>query len=195
MGQDLNNLFRSDPYAFARANVLWPGDAEGVSGLSAGTSTNYFTAKTPIGSGESLFQLKGEKRIWSCDLERRNGMVILNKRPGAVVAPAMAIYYLPWAKDQMLRTTLRKTRDQSLRGTKTAIAQNAPNPSAMPAQDTNDPDIFLLRASTGAWWSPKERARSQRSITATRSPRPVLLCRPPSKWMTITLPKTESARK
>jgi hypothetical protein len=149
LSQELNNLFRSDPFAFARANVLWPGDAEGVANLQPGASTTLFKAHTPIGSGESLFQLKGEKRIWSCDLNRQNGMVVLNKRPGQVTAPAMAIYYLPWAKDQALRTTLRKTRDQSLRGTKAAITQNAANAAAVPPQDTNDPDIFFTAGVNG----------------------------------------------
>jgi hypothetical protein len=67
LSQDLNNLFRSDPFAFARSNVLWPGDAEGVNGLQANTSTTYFKAHGNIGTGESLFKMNGEKRIWSCD--------------------------------------------------------------------------------------------------------------------------------
>jgi len=149
MSQELNNLFRSNPFGFARANVLWPGDAEGVNGLQPNVSTGLFTAKASVASGESLFVLKGEKRIWSCDLERQNGRVLLRKRPGRVDAPAMAIYYLPWSKDQLLRTTLRRTRDQAQRGAKAAIAANPANAMAMPAQDTNDPDIFFTAGVNG----------------------------------------------
>jgi hypothetical protein len=149
MSQDLNNLFRSNPLAFAQANVLWPGDAEGVGGLEPNKSTGYFKAQPSIATGESLFQLRGEKRIWSCDLTRNGSRVMLMKKPGKVDPPAMAIYYLPWAKDQCLRTVLRKTRDQSLRGTKTAIVQNPANNAANPAQDTNDPDIFFTAGVNG----------------------------------------------
>ena len=149
MSQDLNNLFRNDPFGFAQRNVLWPGDAEGVANLQPGTSTGLFKAHTAISSGESLFQLRGEKRIWSCDLNRIGSRVVLDKKPGKVDAPAMAIYYLPWAENQCLRTVLRKNRDQSLRGAKTAIAQNPANNAAMPAQDTNDPDIFFTAGVNG----------------------------------------------
>ncbi len=149
MSQDLNNLFRSDPFGFARANVLWPGDAEGVYGLQPNTSTNLFKAHGNIGTGESLFQLKGASRIWRCDLNRNGSRVMLTKGIGAVNAPSMAMYYLPWAKDQFLRTTLRKTRPQDQRNLKPVIAQNPPNPAAFPAQDTNDPDIFFTAGVNG----------------------------------------------
>jgi hypothetical protein len=149
MSQDLNNLFRSDPFGFARANVLWPGDAEGVYGLQPNTSTNLFKAHGNIGTGESLFQLKGASRIWRCDLNRNGSRVMLTKGIGVVNAPSMAMYYLPWAKDQFLRTTLRKTRPQDQRNLKPVIAQNPPNPAAFPAQDTNDPDIFFTAGVNG----------------------------------------------
>ncbi len=149
MSQDLNNLFRFDPFAFAKANVLWPGDAEGVGGLQPDTSTGYFKAHPSISTGESLFQLKGEKRIWSCDLNRTGSRVVLTKKPGKVDPPAMAIYYLPWAENQCLRTVLRKNRDQAQRGTKTAIQANPANNAASPAQDTNDPDIFFTAGVNG----------------------------------------------
>lgn len=149
MSQDLNNQFRNDPFTFAKANVLWPGDAVGVPNLQPNTSTNFFKAHNNIPSGESLFQLVGEKRIWSGDLNRVGQKVELTRRVGRVDAPCMAMYYLPWAKDQCMRTTLRKTRDQLLRGTKTAIAQNPANAAAAPPQDTNDPDIFFTAGVNG----------------------------------------------
>ena len=149
MSQDLNNLFRSDPFGFAKANVLFPGDPRGVPNLQPNTSTTYFKAHANIASGESLFQLTGEKRIWGCDLNRNGSKVELTKRPGQVNAPCMAIYYLPWAENQFLRTTLRRTRDQLLRGAKTAIVQNPANGAAFPAQDTNDPDIFFTAGVNG----------------------------------------------
>jgi len=148
MSQELNNFFRSDPFGFAKANVLWPGDSE-VIGLQPNTSTPVFKAHNSIGSGESLFQLYGKYRIWSADLERVGSKVVLSKRAGKVDPPRMAIYFLPWAQDQALRTTLRKTRDQAQRGTKTAIVQNPANPQALPPQDTNDPDIFFTAAVNG----------------------------------------------
>jgi hypothetical protein len=148
VSQELNNFFRSDPFGFAKANVLWPGDSE-VLGLAPNTSTAVFKAQANIASGESLFQLHGKYRIWSADLTRVGSKVELSKRGGKVEAPRMAIYYLPWARDQFLRTTLRKTRDQALRGTKEAIVQNPANPAALPAQDTNDPDIFFTAAVNG----------------------------------------------
>lgn len=149
MSQDLNNQFRSDPFAFAKANVLFPADDRGVPNLQPNTPTNYFKAHGNIASGESLFQLVGSKRIWSCDLNREGSKVVLNKKPIKVDAPCMAIYYLPWAENQFLRTTLRKTRDQSLRGTKAALVQNPANAAAAPPQDTNDPDIFFTAGVNG----------------------------------------------
>lgn len=143
MSQELNNFFRSDPFGFAKANVLWPGDPTGVPGLEPNVSTSYFKAHNNIGSGESLYNLVGAKRIWSGDLNRVGSKVVLSKTPGAVVAPRMAIYYLPWAENKFLRTTLRSTRNQALRGAKPAIAANAANNAAIPPQDTNDPDIFF----------------------------------------------------
>ena len=148
MSQELNNFFRSDPFGFAKANVLWPGDSE-VIGLQADTSTSVFKAHNSIGSGESLFQLVGKYRIWSADLNRNGAKVELSKKGGKVDPPRMAIYYLPWAQNQCLRTTLRKTRDQAQRGTKEAIVPNPPNPQALPPQDTNDPDIFFTAAVNG----------------------------------------------
>ncbi len=149
VSQELNNLFRNDPFGFARANVLWPGDAEGVNGLQPNTSTNLFKANNNITTGESLFQLKGASRIWGCDLNRNGTRVMLTKNLNTVNPPAMAMYYLPWAKDQFLRTRLRKTRPQAQRNAKPAIAQNPPNPAAFPVQDTNDPDIFFTAGVNG----------------------------------------------
>jgi hypothetical protein len=149
MSQDLNNLFRNDPFGFAKGNVLWPGDAQGMMGLQPNTSNDYVKAYANIASGESLFQLLGEKRIWSGDLNRVGAKVVLTRRIGKVDPPAMAMYYLPWSKDQCMRTVLRKTRDQSQRGAKTAIVQNPANPAALPTQNTNDPDIFFTAGVNG----------------------------------------------
>jgi len=149
MSQDLNNLFRSDPFAFAKANVLWPGDSNGVPGLQPNVNTGYFKAHASIASGESLFQLVGEKRIWSGDLNRWGSKVELTRRTGRVDAPCMAMYYLPWARNECMRTVLRRTRNQAQRGAKTPIPANPPNNAANPPQDTNDPDIFFTAGVNG----------------------------------------------
>jgi hypothetical protein len=142
MTQILNNQFRADPFGFARANPLWPGDPNPMV-LTTGVSNPYVKAKAAIDTGETLFVLRGEKRIWSGDLNMSGNRAVLTKAAGAVNAPAMAIYYLPWSKDQVLRTTLRSVKAAALRAGKVAAAVNPPNAAANPPQNTNDPDVFF----------------------------------------------------
>jgi len=169
VSQELNNLFRNDPFAFARANVLWPGDAEGVNGLQPNTSTNMFKANNNIATGESLFQLKGASRIWSCDLNRNGTRVMLTKGLGAVNAPAMAMYYLPWPG------TSSSERRYERRARKPSETRSQPSlkiPPIQPPFPRRTPTTQISSsppASTVAWWWSKVRARSRWVITAMQS--------------------------
>lgn len=102
---------------------------------------------------EALWSVKGESRIVATDLLPAGNRVGVSVRTDnldtAIAADWMPTYWLPWGRNRIIRTTLRRrsltTRTGVAKVGITQIGVNNPNY----APDSNDPDFFITSAVNG----------------------------------------------
>lgn len=111
---NLNDLFVARPLDFARRYAIDAGQARGLDLELAGRAM-----KSKATPGGPLFQVKGEKRIYGCEIvfcdENAVAQDALHRPIGRVKvtlkaagsAGSLPIYWLPWVKGGLARTTLR----------------------------------------------------------------------------------------
>ena len=114
---DLNAAFQANPLDFARKYAI---DGGAARGLEPNQALAAFKAKGP--DDDKLFQVKGQGRIIGCEIafSEENALAqnaahgpigqvkVRPKKVGA--AGSFPIYWLPWVKDGLVRTTLRPQR-------------------------------------------------------------------------------------
>lgn len=145
--------FRRDPVGVASTTPILSFDAE-QHGANA-----ILKAKAP---GGELFSVKGDVRIAAMDLIESGNTLLVRPATNGVQARLtaedwMPVYFLPWMRNALLRTTLRP-RSLTTRGgvakpivpmvsnAKFLVDQNAPGSGTL---DANDPDVFFTSGVNG----------------------------------------------
>ena len=140
MSAELNTAFVKDPIAFASKTPVVSDPAKG----------KQFKDMT-----EDFKGVPGALRIVAGDLVSCGSYVQLNVAYNAVDDQLkkgwMAMYYLPWLEDKIIRTTLRprseKNREDQLKtGTRAVVKLTGENGFQ---KDPNDPDVFFTASVDG----------------------------------------------
>ncbi|QNI32423.1 hypothetical protein H7849_26200 [Alloacidobacterium dinghuense] len=145
MSRELNKAFVEDPVGFASRMPVVPPGAQAGEG-----QTKTFSG----GVSEQFKGVPGRLRIIAGDLTSKGGhaelSVAFNNLDERLNQGWMALYYLPWIEDHVVRTTLRPrsetTRDHIA---KQHVLDQKLNGQNGYQADPNNPDIFFTAAVDG----------------------------------------------